>query len=834
MEDNAHNRFVVVHGHFYQPPRENPWLEAVEKQPGAAPYHDWNERIAYECYIPNANSRIKNIGTNKTIDLVNNYAYISFNFGPTLMSWYQKQFSEEYVWIIDADRASGEKNKGHGNAIAQVYNHVIMPLTGRRDQVTEVLWGIRDFEHRFKRKPEGMWLPETACNYATVKVLIEFGIKFIILSPAQAERIRKMGGKKWIDVSAGTIDTRKPYRLFLKNREGKTVRGKHIDVFFYNMPLSQAVSFEDVLVDAKSFADRIESHFDPNDPAPQLMSIVTDGESFGHHRSFADMGLAYLLKYELPKRNIRVVNYASYLELNPPDWTVEIKTGKNGEGTSWSCSHGVDRWKDDCGCTTSSRPGWDQRWRAPMRMALDKLRDELARIYEEEGGKIFKDPWTARNDYIDIILDRSPEKIEAFFKSHLKVKLTHDVVVRGLSLLEMQKHSLLMYTSCGWFFAEISGTEAVQNILYAARAIQLARELTGKNLDGLFLPTLKEARSNLREYGDGWGVYEKLVRPSIVTKEQLVSHYAISLLLEQKPDTLYCYNFNLIENLGKKVAGIKLLAGDLEIVCASTRETGRMIFLVTQLTETKVFCYVKDRKDENEYRRFKESILHMTEEDVVKGKIDEITNFLFWGRSFGLKDLFRDDRKRIFGIMIKEKIEKMRSMYSKLLHEYFPIITSYWKLGMEVPIDLRKEVELALTRNFTSLSSDLREEPDEEKIFVLEELLKKTLRYKLDIHLYDFDKNIRGLLNELCDKVTQKNDTESAKLIQKLISLILPLPLSFWRFEIEPKLFYFYKNTVLPGFDLFAKEREEFLLTLLDTVEMLGFDLGNIRSRLKT
>ncbi|MDP8249145.1 MAG: DUF3536 domain-containing protein [Candidatus Tritonobacter lacicola] len=833
MENNAHNRFVVLHGHFYQPPRENPWLEAVEKQPGAAPYHNWNERIAYECYLPNANSRIKNVDRNKTIDLVNNYALISFNFGPTLISWYERQFPDGYEWILDADRISRERNNGHGNAVAQIYNHVIMPLTNRRDQVTEVLWGIRDFEQRFKRKPEGMWLSETACNYATVEVLIKFGIKFIILSPTQAERIRKMGGKKWIDVSAGTIDTRRPYRLFLKNREGKTVRGKHIDVFFYNMSLSQAVAFEDVLVDAKYFADRIESHFDPNSNDPQLVSIVTDGESFGHHRSFADMGLAYLLKYELPKRNIHVVNYASYLELNPPDWTVEIKTGRNGEGTSWSCSHGVDRWKNDCGCTTSSRPGWDQKWRAPMRMALDKLRDELARIYEEAGGKIFKDPWTARNDYIDIILDRSPEKIEAFFKSHLKVKPTHDVVVRGLSLLEMQKHSLLMYTSCGWFFAEISGTEAVQNILYAARAIQLARELTGKNLDGLFLPALKEAKSNLREYGDGWGVYEKLVRPSIVSREQLVSHYAISLLLEQKPDSLYCYTFNLLDSFCKELAGIKILAGDLEIVSAPTRETGRMIFLVTQLTDIKIFCYVKKYAGENEYLKFKKSILHLTEEDVLRGEIDEITNFLFWGRSFGLKDLFRDERNRIFNIIIKEKIEKMRSMYSKLLHEYFPIMTGYWKLGMEFPDDLKKDIELALTRNFTSLSGDLKKEIDEEKIFVLEDYLRKTLRYKLNIHWYDFDRNIRSVLKDLCDKVTREKDAKSAKFMKELISLILPLPLSFWRYDTEPKLFYFYRNSVLPDLNRFVKDRRDFLLDLLDTVEMLGFDLGGIRSKIK-
>ena len=833
MESSDSNRFVVLHGHFYQPPRENPWLEVIEKQPGAAPYHDWNEKIAYECYLPNANSRIKNIHKNTTIDLVNNYEFISFNFGPTLMSWYQKHFPEGYSWILDADRKSMLSNNGHGNAIAQIYNHVIMPLTNGRDQVTEVVWGIRGFEHRFGRRPEGMWLPETACNYATVEVLIEHGIKFIILSPSQAKRVRKMGGKKWFDVSEGTIDTRRPYRLYLKNREGKINRNKHIDIFFFNRDLSQAVSFEDVLNDAKSFGSRIEKHFNLNDPEPRLVNVVTDGESFGHHRSFADMGLAYLLKNELPKRNIRVINYGYYLELNPPTWCVEIKAGHNNEGTSWSCSHGVERWKGDCGCTTSSQPGWNQRWREHLRKAFDWLRDELAGLFETEGGKIFHDPWRARNKYIDIIVSgRAPDRIESFFADHIKVDLTDEVRVRALKLLEMQRHSLLMYTSCGWFFSEISGTEAVHNILYAARAIQLVFELTGRNLEGAFLPALKEAKSNLAEYGDGWGVYEKLVRPAIVTREQLISHYAITLLLNHKTDSLYCYNFELIDSFSSKLSGITLLAGDLRLVSAATLQLDRMIFLVTCLTDTKVFCYVKHYKDDEEYQRFQKSIMDLVEEDVVKGKINEIASIFFWGRSFGLRDLFIDDRKRIFGMMIKEKIEKMRSMYSKLLYEYFPLMTSYWKLGMEVPVDLRKEVELALTRSFTSISEDLMAEIQEEKIFVLEDLLRKTLRYQLNIHWYDFDRNIRTILKKLCDEVVQNMHAESAGSMKKLLSLILPLPLSFWRSEIEPRLFYFYKNSVLDRFDRLAQENRDFLVDILDIVEMLGFDVDETRSKL--
>jgi alpha-amylase/alpha-mannosidase (GH57 family) len=499
-------RYVCVHGHFYQPPRENPWTGAIERQPSAGEDHDWNERIARESYRPNGQARIAN-DRGETVRVVNNYARLSFNMGPTLLSWYEQAHGEDYVRLLEADADAYHRLNGHGNAIAQAYNHAILPLCEPIDALTQVRWGLADFHHRFGRKPESLWLPECAADDRTLRLLIEHKLKYVILSPSQASRARPMASTHWLDVSAGGIDTRRPYRWW----SGAPGSSGFIDIFFYDGALSQAVAFGHLMKDAAGAAEQLERRFSDEPPVSELVSIATDGETYGHHEKFADLGLAYLLYEAAPRRGLEVVNYGWYLAHHQPTWQVELQAGPQNMGTAWSCAHGVARWCADCPCGAEN--GGHTLWRRPLREALDWLRRRLANVFEGEGGAILKGPWEARHDYISLLLDSSPENEAAFWDRHLKAE------ARGRAgdarrLLEMQKFGLYMFTSCAWFFADISGLEAVQNLKYAARAMELAAQASGRDLEPEFLRILALAPSNDPRYGDGAGVYKALVKPS--------------------------------------------------------------------------------------------------------------------------------------------------------------------------------------------------------------------------------------------------------------------------------------------------------------------------------
>ena len=370
-------RYVCVHGHFYQPPRENPSLEAIELQDSAYPYHDWNERVCAECYAPNAFSRILD-DQQRIISLVNNYSQISFNFGPTLLSWIEAKAPRVYQAIQQADKASQERFAGHGSAMAQAYNHMILPLANRADKVTQVKWGIADFEYRFHRKPEGMWLPETAVDIETLAVLAENGIRFTILAPQQAKRVRRKGSRVWQDVGGGRIDPSRAYLVRLPSK-------KTINVFFYDGPISHGVAFEGLLNNGQQFADRLLSGFCDTRTWPQLSHIATDGETYGHHHHYGEMALSYALHHIETNKLAEMTNYGRFLEQFPPDHFVEIVPD-----TSWSCAHGVERWKSNCGCNSGGHSDWNQEWRAPLRAALDWLRDRLAALYQTNASPTVK------------------------------------------------------------------------------------------------------------------------------------------------------------------------------------------------------------------------------------------------------------------------------------------------------------------------------------------------------------------------------------------------------------------------------------------------------------
>ncbi|KAA3662782.1 MAG: DUF3536 domain-containing protein, partial [Calditrichaeota bacterium] len=446
-------KYLIAHGHFYQPPRENPWIEKIEAQSSAFPSHDWNERINSECYYPNGNCRIRD-ASNHIVDIVNNYKNISFNFGPTLLSWLEVYAPATYELILKADAESVALHNGHGAAIAQCYNHTILPLATERDQRTQIKWGIADFKARFKREPESIWLAETAISQTTLNILTEFNLKYIILSPYQAERMRPLTGEKknWTNVQKGDIDIRQPYRCFARDSKDKKIQDKFVDIFFYHGPLSSAISFEHLLRSAPQFVERIDSAFG-TDSAAKLVSFATDGEIYGHHERFGDMGLAYLLNMEAPVRDITPTNYGASLARTTVEYEVELKPG---EGTAWSCAHGVGRWYRNCGCSTGGQPGWTQEWRKPLRDALNTLNDKLSEICLRESADVFHDLWNARDDYIHVILNRCDESLENFFRNNIKDRSLPNVEKKALHLMEIQRNAQLMFTSCGWFFTELS------------------------------------------------------------------------------------------------------------------------------------------------------------------------------------------------------------------------------------------------------------------------------------------------------------------------------------------------------------------------------------------
>ena len=478
------NKFICIHGHFYQPPRENPWLEAITYQESAYPFHDWNERINAECYAPNTRARILD-EKGVVIERVNNYSKISFDFGPTLLSWMEFKAPDTYQAVLEADKISRETFSGHGSAMAQCYSHMIMPLADSKDKYTQVYWGIRDFEFRFKRLPEGMWLPETAVDLETLQIMADLGIRFTVLAPHQAGRL----------LDHGELDINQPYSVRLG-------AGRSINVFFYNGALSQSLAFENILQDGKCFAEKLMQT--DNTDGPQLLSVATDGETYGHHHKFGDMALAFALKYIDDHVDALLTNFAEYLEKFPPQEEIEII-----EKTSWSCAHGVGRWSSNCGCETGGHPEWNQGWRGPLRKALDWFQCRADSIFVEVGKGLFKDPWEARNRYIDIRINRYDR--DTFLAEQCQNSLDESKKVVVLKLLELQSNAMLMYTSCGWFFNDISGIETEQILLYAGKAIQLAEEISGEVLEPHFLELLELAESNVLEKGNGSQIYKNVI-----------------------------------------------------------------------------------------------------------------------------------------------------------------------------------------------------------------------------------------------------------------------------------------------------------------------------------
>ncbi|MEJ2476667.1 MAG: DUF3536 domain-containing protein [Desulfobacterales bacterium] len=750
---------ICIHGHFYQPPRENPWLEEIEIQDSAHPYHDWNARITAECYTRNAAARILD-EQERIVRITNNYARMSFNFGPTLLSWMAQNSAEVYAAIVEADRRSSERFSGHGSAIAQPYNHMILPLANTADRTTQILWGIRDFRHRFDRAPEGMWLPEAAVDLETLSLMAEMGITFTILSPHQANRVRPVGVDSWSDVSDGSIDPRMPYVQRL-------AEDLSMAIFFYDGPISRDVAFNGLLNNGEAFAGRLLAAFEEGRDDNQLVHIATDGETFGHHHRYGDMALAYALEKIDSGNSARLTNYGEFLEKQPPTWEVEIK-----ENTAWSCAHGVKRWKSDCGCQSGRRPDWNQRWRGPLRNALDWLRDALAEAFVENSRDLFADPWQARDDYIDVILDRSPENIDRFLDRHMTVSPDAANRIRALKLLEMQRQAMLMYTSCGWFFDELSGIETVQVIQYAGRAVQLAEELFESEIEGPFKEKLAAAKSNIPKHGDGRRIYDKWVKPSSVDLKKAAAHYVISSFFEDYPQTvfIYCYFIENLDNRSAEAGKDKIAVGRAQLTSQITRETAQFHYAVFHMGDHSISCGIS-RFDEKAYSRMAEEVLSVFDKYDIPGVFRCFGKY-FQDSVYSLTSLFRDEQRKVLNTILETTTTDALGMYRQLYDNHVSLMRFINDSSSRIPKALYVAGEIVV-------NSDLNQEFDRE-VFdydAIHNLIEDAERAGIALDADTLEFTLRNRLEQLARKFqAAPGDVDLLDRLAQGVELAVELP----------------------------------------------------------
>ncbi len=666
MDNN--NKYICIHGHFYQPPRENPWLNEIETEISAQPFKNWNVRITRECYGPNAYARILN-DKGLIIKLVNNYEKISFNFGPTLISWIEKNYPKLYHKILEADKISQEYNNGHGNAIAQIYNHIIMPLATREEKEIEIIWGIKDFIHRFNRNPEGLWLSETAVDLETIEILIQNNIKFIILSPTQVKKVRKIGTEKWEEVNEFSINSNRPYELKLPN-------GKKIAIFFYEREISSKIAFDSILNDGNTFINEIFSKFEEKNKEPQLVNIASDGETYGHHKKFAEMALAYALDQIEMKNSARIINYGYFLELFPPRFEVEIK-----ENTAWSCAHGVERWRSNCGCRFNNE--LNQKWRTPLRDAMNWLKSKVDDFFNTELPKYLKDIDQVKRDYIEVILNQYKNRRIEFIKKFQLRELTESEQISVSRILEMYKNSLLMFTSCGWYFDDISGLESIQIMKYAGRILQLF-ERFHINYSEDYLKIIEVAESNFKSKGNGRSIFNQVLK-NIIGFRKVVANYAISKSIFSVPDKndFYIYHIENIEAEIYELGSAKLLVGYLKIFFDYTGRNQTIMYV--SLSFGKEFlASAKKLESKEEYFAFKENI----SQKFKKMGLSEIIQFIdknFEGELFGLEDLFSKEQEEILDYLIDSQFIPLEEEFNKFYEDNLKFMTYLANIGAKIP-----------------------------------------------------------------------------------------------------------------------------------------------------
>lgn len=706
-------KYICIHGHFYQPPRENAWLEHIELQDSAAPFHDWNERINFECYAPNATAR-RIDPSGKIVDIVNNYKYLSFNFGPTLLSWMEKADKETYQAIIDADKESRKIYKGHGSAIAQVYNHLIMPLANQRDKITQVRWGIEDFEYRFGRKPTGMWLAETACDTETLEILAEQDIVYTILAPNQAAAFRKIGTETWQTTAEKEIDTRRPYLIRLPS-------GRHMALFFYNGQVAQGVAFEGLLNDGHLLADRLLNTFDDS-AETQLVHIATDGESYGHHHNKGEMALAACFHKLLQTPDIELTNYAAFLALHPPSYEVQIH-----ENSSWSCAHGVERWRSNCGCRAGGNEWWTQEWRGPLRNLLNDLRDSMIPIFESEASSYLKDPWKARDEYIAIINNRTVANIDQFIERHALRSLEEAGRTKVLRLMEMQRNALLMFTSCGWFFDEVSGLETNQILQYANRAITFTEQTSGIDLHPSFFDALVQTPSNV--FKNAAESYQLNVLPSKVDLLRVGMHFAAASIFEEHPEKLDLFNYKAVSDaFTKRKAGNQILSiGRIGMQSKITLSHRTFSFAVLYLGQQNLIGNISANMSEEVYQAM-EQALSDSFDSINLGEVIGLMQLYFGTRKYSIKNLFQDEKRKILDRITQLSFEKALQSFKDIYNDNYQLMSGMLNANIPIPAAYKSVLSFVLNQDLIALL-----EHDSFSISQLEQTLNEMKKWEVSI-----------------------------------------------------------------------------------------------------
>lgn len=783
-------RYLCVHGHFYQPPRENPWLEDIEVQDSAHPFHDWNERITRECYAPNAASRVLDARGHIT-DIVDNYRKISFNFGPTLLSWMERQEPEVYARILEGDRASARDRNGHGNALAQVYNHVIMPLASKRDKETQIQWGLADFKHRFERSAEGLWLSETAVDTETLEALAAQGVKFTVLSPTQARRVRPLrraGDKdapttgEWHDVTGARIDPSRPYLW-------RSPRGATIALYFYDSPISHAVAFEGLLNNGDVFADRLLSGFSNHRDGPQLMHIATDGESYGHHHRFGDMALAFALRRIENAGAATLTNYGQFLELCPPQWEVEIH-----ENSSWSCAHGVERWRSDCGCRLGHHTGWTQAWRAPLRSALNAAAEGIDRVFETRAAKHFTDPWAARNAAVALTWDRRAEGARQFLDVHARVGMSEEDRRDALRLLEMERQRLLMFTSCAWFFDEISGLESTTVLTSAARALEIAAAYPeGAGLEKAFLDVLAIAKSNIPDVGNGAVVYERYVKPVQAGLPRVAAHQAMKALWHAEEDRgkVYSFHYEFQERRTERSAGTALSLGRIRVESCVTQDVLDAAYAVLHLGGHDFHCVLKTAPPSAEWRDAQARIW----ERYASGTLTEVLHLFaenYDAGVFDLQDLLLEDRRRILGAVIEDILGRFEGISRLLVDENKKLMNYLLKSAFPMPHAFRLALEAVLGRDMHRAM--VSQEKDESDTSALIHVFEESKKFGIQLNWSRAAGLVQKRLENHVASFQERLDPDRAQKTLNLLTLVDRLELPVYLWEVENNFFALWKG----------------------------------------
>jgi alpha-amylase/alpha-mannosidase (GH57 family) len=798
-------RYLCVHGHFYQPPRENPWLEAIEQQDSAYPYHDWNERINAESYGPNAEARILD-SRDRITRIVNNYARISFNFGPTLLDWMREHARETYDAVLEADRESIARF-GRGSALAQAYNHLIMPLADPRDRRTQVVWGIRDFRARFGREPDGMWLPETAVDVDTLEDLAAEGIRFTVLAPHQAARIRRLDTRDWQDVAGARVDTRRAYLQRLPS-------GAEIVIFFYDGPTSRAVAFEGLLRNGEHFAQRVLSGVHDGGE-PQLASIATDGETYGHHHRHGEMALAYMLHHVEQRQLAKLTNYATFLEAHPPAWEVDI-----AENTSWSCAHGLERWRSDCGCHTGGGSGWHQRWREPLRAALDWLRDSINPLFLEKAAGLMPQPWAARDDYIDVILDRRRNTMP-FVARHGRSQLTQQEIVTVLELMELQRYAMLMYTSCGWFFNDVSGIETVQVLQYAGRVVQLAERLFDVQLENEFLERLALAQSNLPDASDGREIYLEYVVPARVDLLSVAAHYAVSSLFNggKSERRVYCYDVELEQGDRRQSGDTVLLVGRARVTSEITQESDVVTFAVLHFGSHNLTGGIRRFAGDEEFRALRDELLRAFSTADIAAVVRLLANFPEY--SFSLKSLFGDRQRDILYRVLESSLSDAERAYRRLYEDNASLMRFLISQDLPLPRAFGVAAEFVLNRDLRAALT--AEEPELERVRnLLDEAEATGIQLDREGLGYVLEQAFERLALSFLER---PRDIERLEKWAEIASLheSLPFDVNLWKTQ---NVFYEILRSIYPAFRERADDGDETARRWVELFSSLGEQLS--------